>query len=227
MECGDPRFLVELAERAEAAGWDGVFLEDYVVFQGDPRAPTCDSWVALAGMAARTKSVVLGTSVTPLARRRPVGRRAAGRGNRPAFTGANGARRGARRRRRPRRPRCLVHALPRRARRTPTRADARRGARDHCRALERRAVLLPRRALHRRGGHVRTDACAAASDPDLDRRRVPQAGPDAVAPRAGTARCSTASRDTISRPTTCGCCAKRPASARTTSPSVAERATMT
>jgi alkanesulfonate monooxygenase SsuD/methylene tetrahydromethanopterin reductase-like flavin-dependent oxidoreductase (luciferase family) len=71
MECGDPRFLVELAERAEAAGWDGVFLEDYVVFQGDPRAPTCDSWVALAGMAARTKSVVLGTSVTPLARRRP------------------------------------------------------------------------------------------------------------------------------------------------------------
>jgi alkanesulfonate monooxygenase SsuD/methylene tetrahydromethanopterin reductase-like flavin-dependent oxidoreductase (luciferase family) len=71
MECGDPRFLVELAQRAEAAGWEGVFLEDYVVFQGDPRAPTCDPWVALAGMAARTKDVVLGTSVTPLARRRP------------------------------------------------------------------------------------------------------------------------------------------------------------
>jgi alkanesulfonate monooxygenase SsuD/methylene tetrahydromethanopterin reductase-like flavin-dependent oxidoreductase (luciferase family) len=71
MECGDPRFLVELAERADAAGWDGVFLEDYVVFQGDPRAPTCDSWVALAGMAARTERVVLGTCVTPLARRRP------------------------------------------------------------------------------------------------------------------------------------------------------------
>ena len=28
-ECGDPRVLVELAELAEAAGWDGVFLEDY------------------------------------------------------------------------------------------------------------------------------------------------------------------------------------------------------
>jgi hypothetical protein len=28
--CGDPRFLVELAERAEATGWDGLFLEDYV-----------------------------------------------------------------------------------------------------------------------------------------------------------------------------------------------------
>jgi len=27
-ECGDPRFLLELAERAEAAGWDAIFLED-------------------------------------------------------------------------------------------------------------------------------------------------------------------------------------------------------
>lgn len=70
-ECGDPRFLVELAERAEEAGWDGVFLEDYVVFQGDPAAPTCDPWIALAGMAVRTERVVLGTAVTPLARRRP------------------------------------------------------------------------------------------------------------------------------------------------------------
>jgi alkanesulfonate monooxygenase SsuD/methylene tetrahydromethanopterin reductase-like flavin-dependent oxidoreductase (luciferase family) len=70
-ECGDPRFLVELAERAEAAGWEAVFLEDYVVFQGDPTAPTCDPWIALAGMALRTERVVLGTAVTPLARRRP------------------------------------------------------------------------------------------------------------------------------------------------------------
>jgi alkanesulfonate monooxygenase SsuD/methylene tetrahydromethanopterin reductase-like flavin-dependent oxidoreductase (luciferase family) len=70
-ECGDPRFLVELGERAEAAGWDGVFLEDYVVFQGDPTVPTCDPWIALAGMAVRTERIVLGTAVTPLARRRP------------------------------------------------------------------------------------------------------------------------------------------------------------
>jgi alkanesulfonate monooxygenase SsuD/methylene tetrahydromethanopterin reductase-like flavin-dependent oxidoreductase (luciferase family) len=70
-ECGDPRFLVELAERAEAAGWDGVFLEDYVVFQGDPTAATCDTWIALAGMAVRTERILLGTAVTPLARRRP------------------------------------------------------------------------------------------------------------------------------------------------------------
>ena len=69
--CGDPVLLVELGERAEAAGWDGVFLEDYVVFQGDPAAPTCDAWAALAAMAVTTERVVLGTKVTPLARRRP------------------------------------------------------------------------------------------------------------------------------------------------------------
>ncbi len=70
-ECGDPRFLVELAERAEAAGWDGVFLEDYVVFQGDPSAPTVNTWAALAAIAMRTERVRLGVSVTPLTRRRP------------------------------------------------------------------------------------------------------------------------------------------------------------
>jgi alkanesulfonate monooxygenase SsuD/methylene tetrahydromethanopterin reductase-like flavin-dependent oxidoreductase (luciferase family) len=70
-ECGDPRFLLELAERAEPAGWDGIFLEDYVVFQGDRRAPTTNTWTALAAMAVRTERVALGVTVTPLARRRP------------------------------------------------------------------------------------------------------------------------------------------------------------
>ena len=69
--CADARFLVDLAELAEGAGWDGVFFEDYVVFQGDPTAPTCDPWIALAGAAARTQRILLGTKVTPLARRRP------------------------------------------------------------------------------------------------------------------------------------------------------------
>jgi alkanesulfonate monooxygenase SsuD/methylene tetrahydromethanopterin reductase-like flavin-dependent oxidoreductase (luciferase family) len=78
--CGDPLFLVQLAERAEAVGWDGVFLEDYVCYQGDPVAPTCNTWVALAAMAVRTRRISLGTEVTPLARRRPwnVAREAAG-----------------------------------------------------------------------------------------------------------------------------------------------------
>ena len=59
--CGDPRFLVELAERAEAAGWDGLFLEDYVSYQGDPREATCDVWPALGAIALRTKRMILGT----------------------------------------------------------------------------------------------------------------------------------------------------------------------
>ncbi|MGH3006707.1 MAG: LLM class flavin-dependent oxidoreductase [Gaiellaceae bacterium] len=70
-ECGDPRFLVELAERAEAAGWDGIFPEDYVLYQGDPTTPTCPTWPVLAAIAVRTSRLVLGVEVTPLTRRRP------------------------------------------------------------------------------------------------------------------------------------------------------------
>jgi alkanesulfonate monooxygenase SsuD/methylene tetrahydromethanopterin reductase-like flavin-dependent oxidoreductase (luciferase family) len=70
-ECGDPRFLLELAERAEAAGWDALFLEDYISYQGDPRAPTCDVWTTLGAIAVRTQRMLLGTSVVPLPRRRP------------------------------------------------------------------------------------------------------------------------------------------------------------
>jgi hypothetical protein len=33
--CGDARTLAEFAHVAESAGWDGVFLEDYIVFQKD------------------------------------------------------------------------------------------------------------------------------------------------------------------------------------------------
>src|SRR5579872_6746152 len=75
-ECGDPRILAELAHRAEDAGWDGIFLEDYIQYINDdyhslPGAPTYDPWVALAATAMRTQRIRLGTSVTPLPRRRP------------------------------------------------------------------------------------------------------------------------------------------------------------
>jgi alkanesulfonate monooxygenase SsuD/methylene tetrahydromethanopterin reductase-like flavin-dependent oxidoreductase (luciferase family) len=69
--CGDTRLLAELGCLAEAAGWDGVFLEDYIVHQGDGQIPTCDPWVALTAIAVQTTRIRLGTSVTPLARRRP------------------------------------------------------------------------------------------------------------------------------------------------------------
>jgi len=75
-ECGAPRTLAEFARLAEEAGWDGIFLEDYIVYQNDtyrsvPGAPTYDPWVALAAMAMRTERIRLGTAVTPLSRRRP------------------------------------------------------------------------------------------------------------------------------------------------------------
>ena len=79
-ECGDPSFLVELAGMAERRGWDGVMLEDYVLYQGDSAMPTCNTWIALAAIAVKTQRLRLIVGVTPLARRRPwnVAREAAG-----------------------------------------------------------------------------------------------------------------------------------------------------
>ena len=67
----EPRVLAELAALAEASGWDGVFLEDYLVYQGHVGTPTFDPWVALAAMVVATRQIRLGTMVTPLPRRRP------------------------------------------------------------------------------------------------------------------------------------------------------------
>lgn len=75
-ECGDPGILADLAALAEASGWNAVLLEDYICYTNDtyhsvPGAPTYDPWVALAAVALCTKRIRLGTSVTPLPRRRP------------------------------------------------------------------------------------------------------------------------------------------------------------
>ncbi len=67
---GDPRTLAELAALAERSGWDGVFVEDYLVYQGGGE-PTYDPWIALAAVALATERITLGTMVTPLPRRRP------------------------------------------------------------------------------------------------------------------------------------------------------------
>jgi len=65
----EPRELVDLAVRAEAAGWDAFFVWDHVMWSGEP--PACDPWVALGAIAAVTERLVLGPLVTPLPRRRP------------------------------------------------------------------------------------------------------------------------------------------------------------
>jgi alkanesulfonate monooxygenase SsuD/methylene tetrahydromethanopterin reductase-like flavin-dependent oxidoreductase (luciferase family) len=66
-----PRRLAELAAVAEAAGWDAVFVEDYIVYQNQQDIPTFDPWVGLAAMALATSRIRLGTMVTPVPRRRP------------------------------------------------------------------------------------------------------------------------------------------------------------
>lgn len=67
----DPNDLVTVGVDAEASGWDGVFLWDHV--HGDPSfpVPTADPWVVLGALAVRTERIRLGTTITPLARRRP------------------------------------------------------------------------------------------------------------------------------------------------------------
>lgn len=70
-KCGHPRTLSEFARAAEASGWDAVFLEDYIIWQGHNDAPTYDPWVALSAIAVSTTSIRVGTMVTAIARRRP------------------------------------------------------------------------------------------------------------------------------------------------------------
>ncbi len=65
----DPRVGVSVAEAADAAGWDGVFMWDHLAFVWD--APAADPWVTLSAIAASTSRVRIGTAVTPVARRRP------------------------------------------------------------------------------------------------------------------------------------------------------------
>jgi alkanesulfonate monooxygenase SsuD/methylene tetrahydromethanopterin reductase-like flavin-dependent oxidoreductase (luciferase family) len=66
----DPRTMADLAALAEHSGWDGIFLEDYLVYQNKTGTPTYDPWVCLAAMATCTERIRLGTNVTPVPRRR-------------------------------------------------------------------------------------------------------------------------------------------------------------
>jgi alkanesulfonate monooxygenase SsuD/methylene tetrahydromethanopterin reductase-like flavin-dependent oxidoreductase (luciferase family) len=68
----DPAELIQLGADAEAAGFDGFFLWDHIVFSntGDG-PPILDPWLLLAVIAARTSRIRLGTMITPVPRRRP------------------------------------------------------------------------------------------------------------------------------------------------------------
>ena len=68
---GDPRVLVDLAVRAEDAGWDGFFVWDHLL--GDPswQVPTADAITALAAVAQATSRVRIGPMVAAVPRRNP------------------------------------------------------------------------------------------------------------------------------------------------------------
>ena len=70
---GDARTIASLAREAESAGWDGFFLWDHIAPIDEAGSfPACaDPWLALAAAAMQTSSIKLGTTVTPLPRRRP------------------------------------------------------------------------------------------------------------------------------------------------------------
>ncbi len=65
---GDAHVLAGLAQDAENSGWDGFFIWDHIAGMG---LPFVDTWVALAAIALDTHHIRVGTTVTPLPRRRP------------------------------------------------------------------------------------------------------------------------------------------------------------
>ena len=65
---GDPTTMVSLAVDAEANGWDGFFIWDHI---GGFQNTMTDPWVALGAVAQATTTIRIGTTVTPIPRRRP------------------------------------------------------------------------------------------------------------------------------------------------------------
>jgi len=66
----DPRVVADLARRAEDAGWDGLFVWDHVTHTKSRRRQIADPWVLLTAAALATRTIRLGTMITPVARRR-------------------------------------------------------------------------------------------------------------------------------------------------------------
>ncbi len=67
----DPRTMIDLAKEAEFYGWDGFFLWDHMLASKSQKMKVFDPTVVLAGIATVTQRINLGTTVTPVARRRP------------------------------------------------------------------------------------------------------------------------------------------------------------
>lgn len=70
-EFSNPQLLSELAQEAEAGGWDGVFVWDILLFDPQSMPAVTDPWIVLAAIAMRTQRIKIGPMVATLARRRP------------------------------------------------------------------------------------------------------------------------------------------------------------
>lgn len=67
------RQLVDLAGRAEAAKFAGFFRSDHwLSLEGVPERAATDAWTTVAGLARETRSIRLGTLVSPVTFRHPV-----------------------------------------------------------------------------------------------------------------------------------------------------------
>jgi alkanesulfonate monooxygenase SsuD/methylene tetrahydromethanopterin reductase-like flavin-dependent oxidoreductase (luciferase family) len=62
--------VADLAAEAEAAGWDGLFVWDHMLYRA-PVTDVADPWITLAAVACATERLVIGPMVTPVPRRRP------------------------------------------------------------------------------------------------------------------------------------------------------------
>lgn len=63
--------LIQMGELAEECGWDGFFVWDHIAPSLTETFVVFDPWVTLAAVATRTEKIRIGTTVTPIARRRP------------------------------------------------------------------------------------------------------------------------------------------------------------
>lgn len=66
---GNARLVMRLAQVAEAAGWEALFVWDHLAYVWG--VPAGDPWVILSAVATSTERLLLGMAVTPLPRRRP------------------------------------------------------------------------------------------------------------------------------------------------------------
>ncbi|OLS19693.1 MAG: 5,10-methylenetetrahydromethanopterin reductase [Candidatus Heimdallarchaeota archaeon LC_2] len=69
-EFADPQLLLEIATKAENAGWDGIFLPDHLMHD-NKYGSWLDIIVSLSSIAVNTSRIKIGTWVLPLPRRQP------------------------------------------------------------------------------------------------------------------------------------------------------------